>query len=456
MTAIAERRRRRTIAGAVAASALVCAAAVMFVVGVVTLSNSQEGEAVGVDTRPREVFPATPNALLVVTDETGRLGSVVVLTLLPGGAGGSIVTLPPNADSSAGFGVQRRPLDALFDPERPDDFVLAVEDMLSITLERSAIVGPDEFASLIEPLGSVQVVLPDAVIDSDPSDPAAVPDGDVDDAVDDAVDGVVDGVVVTAGPQTLSPDDVAVVLTAIDDSVSAGAQHPIDVAMWSAITDATPLISAGASSNVDAVSSPPATVEQLVVQLLSGEVAVRDIASSEPSAAINPTDADVLVLDRADAALVFAQVSPALVSTPNPGLKIRVEAQYTDEQLAQTEGLFDSTSDVARGFIDQMLVLQNNVVSADTIGGGAPEVTVIVVADPRRLEETQAAAEVLFGRAEVLVAEVVLEGVDLEITLGMTYLIREMVRVGVGVDDVPGTVPDGTAPSATGTVVEDG
>ena len=62
----------------------------------------------------------------------------------------------------------------------------------------------------------------------------------------------------------------------------------------------------------------------------------------------------------------------------------------------------------------------------------------------------------LFGQAEVRVAEVVLEGVDLEITLGMTYLIREMVRVGVGVDDAPGTVPDGTAPSTTGTVVVDG
>lgn len=461
MTAIPERRRRRTIAGAIAATALLCAAAVMFVVGVVTLSNSQEGQAVGVDTRPREVFPATPNALLAVTDDEGRLGSVVVLTLLPSGVGGSIVTVPPNADTTAGFGVQRRPLDALFDPERPDEFVVAVEDMLSLTIERSAIVGPDELAALIEPLGSVQVVLPDAVIDSDSVDPVAAPDEEL----GDEAEGAVDGVIVTAGPQTLSPADVAAVLTAIDDSVSSGAQHPIDVAMWSAIVEATPLITAGTSSNVEADSPPPADVEQLVAQLLSGEVAVRNIASREPSAAINPTDADVVVLDRADAALVFAQVSPALVSTPNPGLKIRVVAQYTDDQLAQTDGLFDSTSDVARGFIDQMLALQNNVVSADTADLGAPEITLIEVTDPRRLEETRAAAEVLFGQAEVRVADVVLEGVDLQVTLGMTYLIREMVRVGVGVDEAPGaepgdttpddTTPDDTAPG-TGTVVADG
>ena len=62
VTAIAGRRTRRTIVGAVTAMLLVVAAAVMFGVGVVTLSNSQEGEAVGVDTRPRVEFPATPNA----------------------------------------------------------------------------------------------------------------------------------------------------------------------------------------------------------------------------------------------------------------------------------------------------------------------------------------------------------------------------------------------------------
>ena len=207
-------------------------------------------------------------------------------------------------------------------------------------------------------------MLPDDVIDGDGS-------GD-DDAPDDGTDEVDVGLVAAAGPQTLSPDDVAAVLTAIDDSVSAGAQHPIDVAVWSAIAGATPLISAGTSSNVDAESAPPATVEDLVVRLLSGPVAVRDISASEPSAAINPTESDVLVLDRADAALVFAQVSPALVSTPNPGLTIRFEAQFTDEQLEASQGLFDSNSDVARGFIDQMLpVAEQRRVGRHLAGGRA-------------------------------------------------------------------------------------
>ena len=80
---------------------LMMAAAAMFVVGVVTLSNSQEGEAVGVDTRPRVQLPSTSNALLALTDEDGELASVVVMTLLPEGRGGSVVTVPVNADAHA-------------------------------------------------------------------------------------------------------------------------------------------------------------------------------------------------------------------------------------------------------------------------------------------------------------------------------------------------------------------
>lgn len=447
MTAIPERRRRRTLVAAITASGLLVAAAAMFVVGVVTLANSQEGESVGVDDRPREVFPATPNALVSVTDDDGNLASVAVLTLLPDGAGGSIVTMPVNADATAGFGLQRRPLDELFDPERPDDFVVAVEDMLSIRIQRSAVLDPAGLAAIVEPVGSIEVLLPDAVIDSDAVDPA-LPDDDP-----------TQGVVVSAGPQTLSPDDVATVLTAIDDDAPADAQHAIDVAMWSAIAARTPLTVAGESSGSANGAVAPATVEELAARLLSGEVAVRDISADRPGASTNPTDADVVVLDRFDSALVFAQVAPALVSTPNPGLKIRVEAQYTNEQVEQTEGLFASASDVARGFIGQMLFLQNNVVSADTAAVGAPDVTVIEVTDPRRLEETVAAAEALFGQADVRVADVVLEGVDLRVTLGMTYLIREMVRVGAGADEPSADTTPATGsavPATTDTVDGDG
>ena len=275
-------------------------------------------------------------------------------------------------------------------------------------------------------------------------DPTAVPDENA----------PVPGVVVTAGPQVLSPEDVVVVLTAIDEAVAADVQHSIDVAMWEAIAAAAPSLSAEAPTDASGRPIAPATVQELLARLFSGDVGVRDIAATSPGAATNPTEADVVVLDRFDSTLVFAQISPALVSTPNPGLKVRVTAQYTDDQVAQTRGLYDTSSDVARAFIALVLFLQNNVVSADTAPVGAPDVTVIVVTDPRRVAETEAAAEALFGETEVRVAETVLDGVDVDVTLGMSYLLRETARLGGADGGQPPT--DTGGPPTNDTVPTDG
>ncbi|MGA7758781.1 MAG: hypothetical protein WBL31_16340 [Ilumatobacteraceae bacterium] len=480
MTAIAQRRTRRTIAALTGAIGLVIVAAVLFTVGVVTLSNSQEGEAVGVDDRPRVALPSTPNALLAVTDDAGQLASVVVMTLLPEGQGGSIVTVPVNADATAGFGLQRRPLNEVFDPDAPDELVVAVEEMLSIGIDLSAVVDPAGLEAILEQFESVQVVLPDAVVDSDaiegtsatsvvpdnslpddsvPDDTVLdVPEGSVPDgsepggggssndpAVDEAVG--VDGIVFTAGPQILGPAELVGVLTAIDESVPAYEQHALDVEVWSAIADLAPLQIPPEPVTTDGEGRPvpPSSVEELASLLFAGEVGVRDLAATPASAGTNPTDADVVVLERSDVMLVFAQISPSLVSTPNTGLKMRIESQFDEGQLATTDGLIESNSDLARELIGRLLFLQANVVSVDTTASGAPDLTIVEVADPRLLEESIRASEILFGPSEVRLATTVLEGVDIVVTLGTPYLEREVDNN----DGAAGLVPDDTAPAST-------
>ncbi len=149
MTAIAERRRKTTLFGFLGIVVLMVGAAAVFVVGVLTLSNSQDGEAVGVETRPVSTLPITPNALLAVEDDEGALVSLTVLTLLPDGTGGSIVGVPVNADATAAFGSQRRPLDDLYAAADLDGFTEAVQEMLSITIERSDAITADELATLV-------------------------------------------------------------------------------------------------------------------------------------------------------------------------------------------------------------------------------------------------------------------------------------------------------------------
>ncbi len=73
------------------------------------------------------------------------------MTLLPDGVGGSIVVVPPNADATAAFGTQRRPLNEVFaaDGADMDAFAASVEEMLSITIERSQTVTVDELSTVV-------------------------------------------------------------------------------------------------------------------------------------------------------------------------------------------------------------------------------------------------------------------------------------------------------------------
>jgi hypothetical protein len=410
VTAIPERRKRRTIVGAVTGFVLVSVAAGLFIVGAITLSNSQEGEAVGVDERPVVALPDTPNAMLAVTDNEGQLASVAIMTLLPEGQGGSIVTVPVNADGTVGFGEQRRPLTELFDADDPESILEPLEEMLTITIERSAVVGVDELVEILDPIESLQVVLPEDVVDSSQ---------------------LGSGIVALAGPQTLRRLLVAQALAAVNDEGASYDHHAVDVELWTQLARTAPIKVPAEPVDVDEFGRPipPDTVEELVMRLWEGDIEVRDIAVTEPLESANPTGADVVLVDRADAVLVFAQISPALVSTPNPAMSFRIEARYSDEQLEATGDLFESSSELVREMTRELLFFQANVISTDTVAAadGAPEITRIEVSDKRFIEDMELAGSIFFGESVVVVSSTVLDGVDAVVILGTGYLdLREL------------------------------
>ncbi len=412
MTAIARRRTRRTIVGVVTAVLLTALASTMFAVGFVTLSNSQEGEAVGVDIRPREQFPATPNAALAVTDELGRLASLVVVTLLPEGQGGSIVTVPVNADASGGFGLQRRPVDESFDATDVEALIASVEAMLSITVQGAAVVDAAGLEAMLPGVDPMQLELPNDVVDTQGGG----------------------GLISTAGPQTFTLTELTSILTAIDDDAETDISHASDVAVWESLAQNALVTVSPEPVPLDDFDRPvaPDTVDALVARLWQGEVSVRDLVVVPIDEEQNPTDVDVVLIDRRDSTLVFAQVSPGLVSTPNTGLKARIVANFTDDELAEADGLYESTSDLAVELIGRLVFLSGNVISVDTAPTGVPAVTIIEVADERQLQETIDAADALLGEAEVRVAETVIEGVDVQVILGLSYLEHELSRGRTG------------------------
>ncbi len=427
MTALAERRRRTTLFGFIGIIVLMVGAAALFVVGVLTLSNSKEGEAVGIETRPVTTLPITPNALLAVEGADGELVSLTVMTLLPDGTGGSIVSVPVNADATAAFGVQRRPLDELYAVDALDGFTEAVQEMLSITIERSEVVTADELATLVAGAegNELEAAVAAAAAQPDTTDPEVAGPGTTESATTEP-DGTVRD---NRGPDTtesvtLDPgaDEPVATATNMGAVASSAEEFWADVAASAPVADpvTAPLDEFGQPI-------PPTTVGDLVARLMSGDVQSRALASRVPTAAENPTDADAVIIDRRDANLVFAQVSPALVSTPNIGRTVRIVAPFSDEQIAASDGLYESTSELMLDVIGNMLFFQANVVSVDTepTAAGAQPETLIEVAEARFIPDMEAIAPVVFGKSQVVLATTLIDGIDVVVTLGTDYIANQ-------------------------------
>ena len=414
-------------------------AAGLATVGATTLVNSKEGETIAADARTVVMFPNTDNAALAVVNDANQLTSLIIATLSPSGTGGSIVTIPVNADASSGLGDTRRPVDAELDLEDPARFFETVEGTLAISLQFGEIVSADRLAALI---GSV------TPIDVDLSVPV----------VDSRAPGT--GTVVGAGERRLSEPATVNVLRSLDVTGESYDHHVIDVEVWSALAASAPVAEPVEVALDDAdrpVSST--TIDELFARLWSGPVQVRNLAVDRIDSG-GATDA--VVIDREDALLVFAQVSPARTSTPNPGLVFRVVVPYTEEQIADS-GVFTSSSELARLIIGELLFFSANVVSVDTAPapGGARDVGRIEVADDRFMPDMVTLTPLVFGDSEVVLADERVDGVDVVLTLGMDYI--DLKRAGgLVAGDATGDVSDGSGDvmvddtSPGDTVVSDG
>jgi hypothetical protein len=217
------------------------------------------------------------------------------------------------------------------------------------------------------------------------------------------------------------------VLVARDPSLPAAEQYPAATAVWAGVGAAVgDGIDAGV---VEGFMAAPATtpplpsaqngpgIADVLAQALSGPLGTRGLESSPISSARNPRDTDVVVLYRAELALVFGQIAPGKVAAPNPALTFRVESPFTEADLDGTELTND---DVAYRAISQLLFVRGNVQSVDTAPGDVPAVTTIEVADESLLEGTES-TETFLGDVDVSVADTTIVGVDAVVRLGASY-----------------------------------
>ncbi len=415
MTASADRRRRSTILGAVAGLIGLIAIIATSIVAYATLRTSEEGRAPEVDVRDVVAFPSTPNAVIGVVDDLDRLTSVAVLTLDPAGVGGSIVTIPVNADQTNGFGPVRLPISRQpYEPgnaEHEAELVSELEPLLTLTIERSAVVGPDALTDLLDPMSPFDVDLPERVVDSDTAG---------------------SGLVVIDGERQLEADEIVEAFTAIDADGPSYTHHATDVALWTAVAGSTRR--AAVEVPLDEFDRPvaPADFDDFWARLSGGDVAVRDMAidvnaATEPE---NETDADFVILDRRDALLVFGSISPGLVSKPNESLSFSLVSAFDEADVGllgdDASGFEITKASMTRRFIGEMVFEQANIVAVDLTDdpGSVPAITRIEVADAGFEEDVRAVSERFFGDAEVVVAGTITDGVDAVVFLGENFLVQ--------------------------------
>ncbi len=438
MTAIKARRTRNTWLAVVATCVAIVSAVVLSVAGVRTLADSKAGRRAGGqdDAVTSQQLPSTPTALVGTVDDDGRLTSLVVLVLDVDGLGGSIVSLSPSADVTSGNADDLRPLNAVLAVDGPEAFRFAVEGLTGLSFDLIELVDEQRFVQLVTPLGDMPVILPTLLFDE--SSEEEWPQGEV----------------------AMSAPAAARAVTAVDPTVADWYLDPGRSAIWRAITDRVGAGIGSAPSGGGGVAlNPPRTLDDFVNRLFASNLDYRSMTfralddqrvadrlqpSLSDAFGVDTVDA-VVVHDRAEMLMVVAAIAPGRVGAPSSAPTFRVVTGFGEADLAAL-GL--NNADVTKRVIDGLLFIQVNVVSVSTeVEGTVPEVTQIEVADPTVISVVEKSYASLFGEIEVRSADVVIEGVDIVVTVGRSYL--ETLRSDL-LNDVAGSQDDdSTATSDT-------
>jgi hypothetical protein len=413
VTAVKRRRKRSTIIALCAAAVGFMAVGVLGVSGVRSLSDSTAGRRADgqLTTEAGRRLPFTSTALVGVVDDDMRLTSIAVWILEPDGVGGSIIGLAATADVSSGTIDTLAPLDAVYETGGPDEFLASAERLTGLTFDVVEVVDAKRFAELISPLGDLPAVFPVAFTDAS------------------------SGEQWEAGETTLSSPAAARALTATDPSIADWYFESGRATVWEAVADR---VGAGVGSVAPIASDRdvpvPENLDQFADRLFGSAVEHRALGFTPidaervdeqlPAAYVGmfgPVDA-VVVHDRAEMAILFGAAAPGRLGAPFDAPVFRVVSPFAPADL---EGTGLNSTDVLKRAIDGLYFAQANVVSvADLPELEVPDVTRVLVADPEVTRAVRTLYKPIFGEIEVVPTDDPIEGIDVEVILGQTFLTQ--------------------------------
>lgn len=437
MTAIAARRRRRTWSALVAGLVVVAVIPVLGIAGWRAIRDSKAARDVTTTSR---TIPVTPTALLAGTDADGRLTTLAMLALAPDGAGGSVVAIPVGSSVTGDDGARHRLADR-FAEGGIDQLSADVESLMLVALDLAEVVDETQLAALLAPVGDIDVTLPADVVQGDDapdasgSDEGAGAEGpdDAGQGDDQADDGEAQGegagsdeqdtgvgddtasttvvpsgdVVAAAGGQRLTPDVAAKVLLASVAGESETERLPANAAVWQAVAATV----GGGVPNLapaDPEGAVPPDLTTFTTALWAGPVHPWQMAATPiTSATENPTGADLLQTDLAEAIMVVATVAPSAASAVLDGASVQLTTGFTDWH-------------VTRNAIGLLAYVGANVMVVITTDDAPPATSEVLAgsAAVQSLAEEYAAA---LGAGPVGTVTDPVEGIEVQIVLGQSF-----------------------------------
>ncbi len=410
MTAIAARRHRRTWY-ALAAGLLVVAA--IPVLGVAAWRAIRDSEAAHDVTSTAAEIPVTPTALLAGVDAQGQLTTLAMLAVAPGGAGGSVVSVPVGTSITASDGTRRRLADAYAEgglEQLESDF----ESVMVVNVDVAQEVDQAQLAALLAPVGELQVDLADEVVQGEPT--AEVPPTPVEASTSTTTSRrsttttatVPDTeVIVPAGEQQLTPEQAASVLLASVAGQSETTRMPATASVWSAVSDAVGDGLPGLTP-VDLTDGAPTDLTDFTDALWAGPVEYWQMGATPlTSAAENPTGADLLQVDLAETIMVVATVAPSAASAVLDGGSIALTSGFSDWTVTR-----DAVALLAYNGANVMVIINTS--------DAPPAETVVLAATEAARPLAELYAEALGVDTVGTVTEPV-EGIDVQITLGQDF-----------------------------------
>ncbi len=438
MTAVKQRRTRATVLALIAAVVAIVAAAVIGVTGLQLLADSTAGEQASgqADLGQTQRLPFTSTALVGVVDERGRLTSLAAWVLEPDGVGGSMIGIAATADTASGTTGTLAPIASVYAVSGPEEFRSSVEQLTGLSFDVLEVVDQERFAQLIAPLGDLAVLFPVTFSDASSGD------------------------VWEAGEDSLTSPGAARAITASNPALADWIYESARASVWQAVADR---IGAGVGSVTPVASDQavpiPRNLDEFADRLFAEPVEFRALGFTPIDAervadqlvvgyegALGELDA-VVAHDRAEMAIVFGAIAPSRLGAPLDAPVFRVVAPFTDADL---DGLDLNRSDVLKRAIDGLFFAKANVISvADIDSEPVPDVTRVEVADEEVIAAVEELYQPLFGEIDVSVATVAIDGIDIEVTLGRSFLdhIRgdssPVVAGSGGNDDDDTTTDDG-------------